>query len=39
MSVRIRSRVGMAPVDFRRHDVPDNVKDWPLIKKKNTKDE
>lgn len=32
MRVRIRSRLGMVPSDFRRQDVPDNVKDWPLIK-------
>ena len=34
MVVRIRSRVGMVPEDYRRHDVPDSVKDWPVIKKK-----
>lgn len=32
MGVRIRSRVGMVPDDFRRQDVPDSIKDWPVVK-------
>lgn len=39
MGVRIRSRVGMVPEGYRRQDVPDSVKDWPVVKNKKKKPE